>query len=287
MVEVRKATIELFDRIYPLLSYFDIPEMDRDRWQDLLSTRWSKRHDYFGHVLIDSGRAVGFLGGFFHERIRDGRSFPFCNLFSWYVLEEFRQHSLLLLLPFLKEEALTVTSLTPSEKASVILRQFGFKVLDSSLVMMPVLFPCWKSRRFEIIDDPGEILKLVNSEDRQILSGHDSNWCQSMAIRSRNEEEGYCLVIFNKVRKKALNFTQVYYVSSLELFKKNLNLIQSHFFGLNRTLCTVVDRRLMGKSIPFPCFTYRLRYPRLYRSGSMPAEFIDNLYSELLFLKRI
>jgi hypothetical protein len=43
----------------------------------------------------------------------------------------------------------------------------------------------------------------------------------------------------------------------------------------------------MADAIPFQGFTYSLRHPRLYRPGGQMAGSIDNLYTELLFFKRI
>jgi len=113
MATVHKATIDLFDRIYPLLEYFNIKDMSRDDWFQLLNTRWSALHDHFGYVLMDGDEVVGFLGAFFYERTLHGSSYSLCNLFCWYVPEKYRKESLFLILAILNLKETTVTSLRP------------------------------------------------------------------------------------------------------------------------------------------------------------------------------
>ncbi len=292
MAEVKKATIELFDSVYPLLRHFDIPGMDREKWHRLLGKNRSEKFDHFGYLLMEKSRAVGFLGGFFHEREIAGKTRSFCNLFCWYVMEEFRQQSLLLMLAFLREPDLTITSLTPSKEASLILKQFRFQVLEPEVIILPVMPAGGNHTDYEISDDSKIIASLLDEQDTRIFLDHDAAWCSHMAVWNRHGRKDYCHVVFNRVIKKGIAFTQVYYASNPELFRKNLGRIQRLFFRLNRTLFTVIDRRLLPGPVPFPGFSYRLRYPRLFRPAPQQSETlqphqIDNLYTELLFLKKI
>ena len=112
MATVCKATIDQFDRIYPLLEFFHVEGMTRENWFRLLSKRWSPAHDHFGYVLMEGDQAVGFLGAFFSERKSSGRSLTFCNLFCWHVLEDYRKQSLLLLRPILNLQNMPSICLT-------------------------------------------------------------------------------------------------------------------------------------------------------------------------------
>jgi hypothetical protein len=286
MAEVRKATLELFDSIYPLLQHFSVPNMDRDRWYRLLDQRLSRRHDHFGYALMEGDRAVGFLGGFFNQRGINGEEHTLCNLFCWYVLEEYRQQSLLLILAFLREPGLTITSLTPSEEASLILKQFKFQVLDSHVIILPLLRLAGSSSGFEITTDPGKIGSLLGDKDSAFFLEH-KEWCNHLVVWNKMDEKDYCYVVFGRVVKKGIPFTQIYHIGNSDMFRKNLGRIQMAFFRMNRTFCAVIDRRLLPGPIPFPGFSYRLRYPRLYRSETIKPEQIDNLHTELLFLQKI
>ncbi len=286
MAEVKRATIELFDSIYPLLQHFEVPNMDRERWYRLLNASWSSPYDHFGYVLMEGKQAVGFLGGFFHHREINGVEHTLCNLFCWYVLEEYRQQSLLLMFAFLKEPGLTITSLTPSEEASLILKQFNFQILDTDVIILPFLPLAGSLSGFEISSDPDKICSLLEKRDSAVFL-HHKTWCNHVAIWNKTDETDYCYVVFGRVIKKGIPFTQIYYISSPDLFRKNRGRIQSVFFKLNRTVFTVIDRRLLPGHLPPTGFSYTLRYPRLYRSDTLMPEQIDNLYTELLFLQKI
>lgn len=289
MATVHKATIDLFDRIYPLLEYFNIKGMSRDSWFQLLSTRWSSKQDHFGYVLIEDKKVVGFLGTFFYERTIGGVEHALCNLFCWYVLKEYRskKESLLLLLAVLKLKDTTVTSLTSSREALMIYERFQFTPLESKVRIFP-LMPIFSLKSgFEFVTDPDTIRSQLNSQDKAIFEDHAFPSCRHLVIVSRTEDQEYCYLVYNRVRKKGLLFTQVYFISNRELFDKASGRIQWFFFKQNRTFFTVIDKRLIAGSNPGPGLDYTLRYPRLYRSTDLQPEQIDNLYSELLFLKRI
>ncbi len=286
MAEVIKATIELFDDIYPLLQHFAWSEMDRGRWIELLTSNRPGKRDYFGYVLMDKGVASGFLGGFFHERNIDGRTYPLCNLFCWYVVEEQRHHSLLPLLAFLREPELTITSLTPSKEACLILKKFNFRPLDTSVVILPLLPVGRASTGYELATGPGMLDSIPDNVLREIIRHHQS-WSQCLLIYGQTDKKDYCIVIFNKVKKKRIYLTQIYYISNLSIFIKNIGRIQRKFLKMNRTFFTVVDQRLLKDQRLFPSFLYTLRYPRLYRSKDLKPQDIDNLYTELLYLKRV
>ncbi len=287
MPEIIPATIELFDTLLPLLKRFETPEMDKQAWRALFSTHWSDRYRHKGWVMMQGTEAVGFLGGLFHDRKIRGEIHCLCNLFCWYVCEEYRPQSLLLLLSALKKENLTITSLTPSEQASRILRQFKFQTLDKEVVILPYV-PMPRCRQdWAISTDRNIIGKILPQAHRHLLDDHPAPWCHHLVTWNNRDPEELCHVVFNRVIKRNIPFTQVYYTSSAALFKKHLRRIQGLFFRINRTPLTVIDRRLLPGTVPFGGIRYELRYPRLFRSMTLAPVHIDNLYSELLFLKKI
>jgi len=289
MATVHKATIDLFDRIYPLLEYFNIKGMNRDSWFELLSTRWSSKQDHFGYVLMEDKKVVGFLGTFFYERTFEGVEHALCNLFCWYVLEEYRsrKEGLLLLLAVVKLKDTTITSLTPSAEAQMIYERFQFTLLESKVRIFSLL-PIFPFRSgIEFVSDPNTIRSRLNPQDRQLFEDHSFPSCRHLLLVSRADHQRYCYLIYNDVRKKGLRFSQVYFISNREFFDRVFARIQWFFFRKNRTFFTVIDKRLIAGSSPGPGLDYSLRFPRLFRSVGLRPEQIDNLYTELLFLKRI
>ncbi len=287
MLEIKPATIELFDAILPLLKKFEIPGMDRKAWRTLFNAQWSKNYHHKGWVMMQGPEAVGFLGGLFHDRKIKGKIYSLCNLFCWYVQEDYRAQSLLLLLSALKEDNLTITSLTPSEKASEILRQFKFQPLDKEVVIFPYMPLLNRPPNWGISTDRTTIDEIVPHTRTSLLNHHPAPWCNHLIIWNVNNQQEFCHVAFNRVIKRGIPFTQVYHASDPALFKKNMGRIQGEFLRINRTPLTVIDRRLLPGPIPFPGIKYNLRYPRLFRSRNLSPEDIDNLYTELLFLKKI
>lgn len=287
MAEVIKATLEQFDRIYPLLEHFEIAGMDSEAWRMLLGQRWSERYDHFGYALVDSGRYVGFLGTFFRDVELNNSPHTICNLFCWYVMEEYRQQSLLLMLAVLREPDLTITSLTPSEEASLVLKQFRFSMLEDSVFVVPLTPVPSLSRGYRIVHSRKEMAELLADEERLLLERLGDAWCSHLVVQDVRNPDDYSYVVFNRVRKRGVPFTQVYHVSNVKIFRKNLVRLGWTFFRLNHTMLTVTDMRLAGGALPFPALSYRLRYPRLFRSDVLKPGDIDNLFTEMMFLRAV
>ncbi len=286
MVTVQQATIAQFDDIYPLLDFFAIEEMDRERWFALLNSKWSTKYDYFGYVLLDDERVVGFLGTFFSDRVIDGKESAICNLYCWHVLEEYRRESLFLIRPILQLQDTCITALTSSEGAIAVYRRFAFKELETQVLIFPFRLSFSFRTTIEFITDRGAIrLKLAGAQ-LKILDDHKFASCSHLLLFDKKTQD-YCYLLYNRVQKKGLYFTQVYFISNGNLFKKAFARLQWFFLKENKTVLTVVDKRLLALCNPGFGFSYTLRYPRLYRSDDLPPEKIDNLYSELLFFKSV
>ena len=288
MPTVQKATIEMLDQIYPLLQHFGIQELNKNDWRQLLEKRWSSRFNHFGYVLMEKEKVLGFLGTFFYERKILDKTHHFCNLFCWVVPEEHRKSSLFLLLAVLNIKDLTVSSLTASRDASLILKQFKFKTLETDVRIFPVFLSLSLGRGTVVLHSDHEAIRSrLNKQDLALYTDHNLASCEHLLAVNKNNESQYCYLIYNTVRKKKLRFTQIYFISNSTIFKKAFSPIQHFFLKHNHTLFTVIDKRLSGSPSPGPGFNYTLRYPRLYRSQKIQASHIDNLYTELAFLKKI
>jgi hypothetical protein len=287
MATVKKATIELFDKIYPLLQHFAIKELTKDEWRQLLGCRWSTIYDHFGYVLLDGDKVVGFLGTFFHERQIAGKKHSICNLFCWYVLEEYRRESLLLILAVLNLQNTTVTSLTPSREAGLVLERFKFTPLECSLKIFTFFSAFAGSAKAVLSTDSAFISSRLDPHDLVVFRDHALPNCRHLICTDPDDEKSYCYLVFNKIRKKKISFTQIYYVSNPRLLRKWFPRIQRFFCKTNHTLFSVIDKRLVKNNCPAGGFDYTLRYPRLFRSADLAPARLDNLYTELLFLKKV
>ena len=284
MATVHKATIDLFDQIYPLIEAFGIESVSREDWVQLLSKHWFPDHNHFGYVLKEGDQVVGFLGAFFSERNIGGKQFSFCNLFCWQVLEDYRKESLLLLRPVLNVPDMIITSLTPSEVASVIFERFKFKKLEHQVMIFPLLPTLPLQSDIEFVTDPRLIESQLTDDDKKIFANHSLSSCCHLLL-TRPREENYCYLLYTRIRKKGLHFTQICFISDKDLFSKSFARLKWLFLRQNRTVFTIVDKRLVTDCKLGLGFDYTLRRPRLYRSDTLQPEEIDNLYNEILLLK--
>ncbi len=99
-VSIREVDAGMFSDVLPLLEDFD-PTVESAAWQRLFEPGWEQQ-GHCGFGLFDGSRVVGFLGVLFSTRTIRGRDWPICNLATWAVLPEYREHSLRLLMRVLK-----------------------------------------------------------------------------------------------------------------------------------------------------------------------------------------
>ena len=109
MIKVIKANINLFDKIFQLFHKLINSKLSREEFRYLFTVNWCKENNYSGYVLLNNKTVVGFLGAIFSKRSLNGSTFKFCNLSTWIVEENYRQYSILLLLPIVRTKNLIVT----------------------------------------------------------------------------------------------------------------------------------------------------------------------------------
>ena len=93
---------------------------------------WKVDAPNHGFMLHDGQRIVGAHTAFYSERLVAGRMERFCDLGTWYVLPEFRSHSIRLIKALLAQDGYHFTALTPGHKVVSIHTQLGFHPLDTS-----------------------------------------------------------------------------------------------------------------------------------------------------------
>src|SRR5215475_174076 len=94
--------------------------------QSRLAGPWKVEAPNHGFVLREGQRIVGALTAFYSERLVAGRMERFCDLGTWYVLPEFRLHSIRLVKALLAQDDYHFTALTPSHKVVSIYTRLGF-----------------------------------------------------------------------------------------------------------------------------------------------------------------
>lgn len=117
MTIVRKAKKEDFDLIYPLLLKFNNPLYNKEDWRKLFIKYWDNEEDFFGFLLLEDNEAIGFFGLVFSHRYINNKKYKFANFTSWFVKEEYRTKSMLMVFEILKLKEYVLTDFTPSNLA--------------------------------------------------------------------------------------------------------------------------------------------------------------------------
>jgi hypothetical protein len=252
---------------------------DRIPWaRSGLAGPWKVEAPNHGFMLRDGQRIVGAFLAFYSERPIAGRVERFCDLGTWFVLPNFRFHSLRLIKAILAQEGYHFTALTPSDAAVSINTRFKFRSLDTCAALIPNL--PWPSLpgRTRISADPDVIESTLAGIELELYRDH----AQALAARHvaliRGQES--CYVMYRETRYKGVPLAVIVHVSNPELFHSAMNPLTRHLLLRHRLLATLAELRFIG---PRPALSFRVSpWSRMYRSDSLEPDQIDDLYSELV-----
>jgi acetoacetyl-CoA synthetase len=283
MPSIRPVLLDDFEGIAPLFSNFQGSSLtDKDRYR-LFSNRWgsvSPRWD-IGYVLAAQDALVGYLGLIHCDRILDGRIKHFCNLTSWVVHEDFRSHSLLLLLQALKLEDTTLTVFSASPTTFPAYRQLGFEILEERIRIIFPLFPTRISSRITVTQDSSQISKKLSEKSLIIYNDHLGLPCIHLLLSIDQEE---CYVCLNMKAHKKIPYGHILYISNPSWFFENSNEIVSTLCFTLRMAMLSIDERHCAEVKLKGSIQRKLKVPRLFKSYTMPPASIDLMYSELPLL---
>lgn len=132
---VRPADERDIDAVIPFLHAGLGPHWPPEAWRRLFEYPRVASQPNLGFVLESGDQIVGFLGAIYSERLMGGHLERFCNLSSWYILPQYRNLSLKLLMALLTQRGYTFTNLTPSERVVQVMKACGFRPLESHKLM--------------------------------------------------------------------------------------------------------------------------------------------------------
>ena len=82
---LRKALKEDFVNIYSLLIKFKNQHISKQIWEGIFKDHWGVGNKYYGYVLEDKGKIVGFYSLIFSNLYINGSLHKFCNFGYWIV----------------------------------------------------------------------------------------------------------------------------------------------------------------------------------------------------------
>ncbi len=251
------------------------------QWSAAIVPTWQDCSPNHGFLLRQQGRVVGVQLAFYSQRPVEGRQASFCNLGAWCVLEEFRSHGFRLLRAALAQRGYHFTDLSPSGNVVPLNRKLGFESLDTATALVPHR-PLGRSRGVRVVSDHARIEKQLSGRDLEIFRDHRHAAAAIHLVLVRGDE--HCYVVARRDRRKELPvFASLLHIGNPEMFNKHLSTFGRHLLYRRGLLCSLVEVRLLGRQ---PASAYRVPAPRpkMFRScrgTALPADAVDNLYSEL------
>ncbi|MBM2813871.1 MAG: hypothetical protein HW421_633 [Ignavibacteria bacterium] len=282
MPDIIKVKSEDFENVYELLAEFNNPRITKSDWQRLFVDRWNTGKDYFGYMICENNKVMGFLGLIFSQRNIKGNNYNFCNLTSWIVRKEYRSFSLTLLSKVVKEHKdYIITSLTPSSDVKTIYDRFKFiEIGRFSFIIAPMpYFSFNRNIKFEFSADL--IMGSVDSSLQKIIHDHLQFDCFFSKITFKEQS---CLLIYNKVFKRGIPIIRIIYVSDKEMFRKNISRICMRLCIRHWALGMMIYDDLISEEILKGKIYKKIEQSRSFLSTQGQIEQIDMLYSEIVIL---
>jgi hypothetical protein len=237
---------------------------------------WKVEAPNHGFMLKNGQRIVGVFTAYYSERLVSGQVERFCDMGTWYVLPEFRFHSIRLIKAILAQDGYHFTSLTPSEKVVSIQSRLGFRALDTSAALIPNLPWPTPPGRTTISADPNVIESTLAGRELELYHDHAKALAARHIVLLRGQDS--CYVMYRERRFKRVPLAVILYVSDPQLFRRAILPLTRHLLVRHRLLATLAELRIIRHRPPL---SFKVTsWPKMYRSASLEPDQIDNIYSE-------
>ena len=252
---------------------------DRIPWaRSRLAGPWKVEAPNHGFVLRDGHRIIGAHLAFYSERLVAGRAERFCDLGTWYVLPEFRFHSIRLIKAVLAQDGYHFIALTPSSKVVPILTRLGFRALDTSAALIPNLPWPTPPSRTTISADPDVIESTLAGTELELYHDHAQALAARHIVLLRGADS--CYVMYREMRVKGVPLAVIVHISDPQLFHRAILPLTRHLLVRHRLLATLAELRIIGRRPPV---SFKVTsWLKMYRSASLGPDQIDDLYSEFV-----
>jgi hypothetical protein len=154
----------------------------------------------YGYLMENDGKPVGCLLLIYSTRMIDGQVTICCNVSSWYVDPEFRNHAALFASMTQKRKDVTYFNVTPAAPTWPILEAQGFLTYCRGLYFsFPALSRNGADMRVEAVTPDTAAIAGVPDEELAMLKRHSSYGCLSLVCRTAEESIPF---IFFSLRKR-------------------------------------------------------------------------------------
>ena len=283
MVTLEKIQTQLFSNLYESFLCDDDPLSGEKEWRDVFDYKWKTEEGHCGYALLSQGDVVGMLGMVFSQRHIDGRARKFCNLHTWWVREDFRGKSLSLLKPILNLDGYTITHFTPCDTIRAVTKRLGFCELNSQLKLLfsPRVLGNGGGE-MTLTRDEQAIEERLDDRDKRILLDHRPYGCGHLLV---SDGDQYCYLLYTYVVRHRFPYCHIHYISNKKLFAEKETAIRSVLLRSHKAWFIAVDARLVAGMRLRRSLDFWAPAHALYKSSELGPAQIDNLYSDVVFLK--
>lgn len=285
MVTLAKIQSSLFPKLYDALLADDDPLSNEQDWRNIFDYQLEQEEDYCGYALLDGSNVVGMIGMIFTRREIDGAQRKFCNLHTWWTREDHRGRSLALLRPVLKMDDYTFTYFTPCDRGRAVCKRLGFQDLSTQL---RILLPQRKPAAVEnapvnsLQKVTPALARTLSPREYRIWKDHQPYHCGHLMIGNGDDS---CYLLYTHVVRHRLAYCHIHYVSNHALFIARERDIRAWLLRNHRSHFVAVDTRLTKNLRLGHSFNFWSPAQGLYKSSQLQPEQIDNLYSDVVFLR--
>ncbi|QDT35921.1 GNAT family N-acetyltransferase [Stratiformator vulcanicus] len=285
MPVIRKITADIFPNLYRSFLASDDPLSTERDWRNIFDYAWPTEEGHCGYAMLEGDDVVGMIGMVFIDREIDGVTHKFCNLHTWWVREDYRGRSLSLLRPVLSMQGYTITHFTPCDKVRAISKRLGFEEISTQLRILPALNSFWHQSKIgptDFLHDPDAIAGRVNEMDRRILTDHQPYNCEHLLFSDSGID---CYLLYTQVVRHRVTYCHIHHCSNWDVFKARETEVRRHLIRRHGVRFVAVDTRLAEAHNFRSGFDFWAPVAGLYKSDNLSPGQIDNLYSDIVFLK--
>ena len=226
---------------------------------------------------IDSNALIGYFGCFTYRRNIDGVEYQFYNSHTWIVNEDYRKHSLKLLMPYLKLKDGIVTNFSANGKVVQILEQLKFtklKVVNTIVKLSFNITSYLEQAKIKSLQLQSDIAKCHQPYVGLTLNLKLPNTIQNLELILKPVDKKPTWV--KRINKTSKSITKrplitknyflykVHYTNAPEILLQNLDVLSHYLFFKEKVGGLVLPEGLVE---------------------NLPAQRIQNQYEDIIFIK--
>jgi hypothetical protein len=255
-----------------------------ETWKRAFHQNWAAEKPNNGFLLRRGPEIVGALGAIYSDQTIDGKKQKFCNMTSWYVVDEHRGRGLALLLRVIEQEGFTFTNLSSSPAVEEVLLHAGFTALPKRIYAVPNLaVPFWRSSHVRVFDEVSAMCQVLAPERRQICWDH-AECLRGTQLAIGSERDGYCHVMFSRGCCRYMSCIIIHDIDAPDLLGKFWTHFASYVLARTGAIVTRIEARLLKSTrLPFAA-ALKGRSGAFFLSRTLGADAISRRYSEAMVL---